>query len=978
MNKQPKPDRSLIHFMLRAQQIAQQDGRSDRGYAMLIVSLVSIAMFSMLAAYMTMTNLSKSSTNAYVDGTNTFYAAESGLNKRAQQVREQFVDYSTPTGSAVGGTTSVISAATISNCFGIAPGLAATSDDFECRNYSFRYNNNIAASKTGSGDTVLSEQNDNNNSVNYVAYTFVADTTKYTDTAKKIPPTVTIDAGQTYAGLRAQEYLYTVYATANANQNAASGIDAAEAAAKAREKAGTPAAGDAALVSSYNSKLAQSTAANNSRAGSNTNTNTVLQMTFKSRIIPLFQFAVFYDEDLEMNSTSRMDITGRVHTNRNFYIQPTEPYGGGGDTATGTFFTEDITVAGNIYNRVDSVNNTTPGMPRVKTGGTVAAPTYSNMNPRRGQTRTPASLSATARLSTAELSTFNGKVKDRQAGAVVLNPPEASFLRKQNAAGTIGEYYSKADIRLEMVPDRTAVPFNFTTIQTGTSARGSACAASLNVSSERSGYSSVKCNVFTEGQLRSLMQPVLVMPSSLEEARRFCGLTTWTAPAAADKTKLQALALAVSASPNPISLNALKTTSPTDVVTNLGTLSESITGFPDVFARSKGGCFLAAPIQRVATESGSGATLAATSTYFDRREGRWLTMLQTNIQSLTVWNRDGLFVTLNEDKTDRDTVVATNLTDAFTKVQANASDPLVSTNNLVFVRKAADTTDTTLSQGSFQRLGLAAEDTTEGGLVYHATVSDDLKGDGTSMITYDTTKPVLNKRGVTIAYQRKYPSTTGVGTSPYAFAFSGGINLPGALTIATDQGAYMQGDYNYCMDNCQNTNAGTPNVAAGANIVKLPASILADTITVLSNNCSDNENRVNCGVVAPTIPQAVTTRMNLAFLSYTDRSIGNVDPITDTLPGGATRYSGGINNYMRMTESWQDAAGVRFPFVYRGSFVSMGPPLEFSGAYQSGGNYYNIPVRDFGFDTDFNQFDKLPPLSPRSVYLQQEVFKRTY
>jgi Tfp pilus assembly protein PilX len=977
MNKQPNPDRSLIHFMLRAQQIAQQDGRSDRGYAMLIVSLVSIAMFSMLAAYMTMTNLSKSSTNAYVDGTNTFYAAESGLNKRAQQVREQFVDYSTPTGNAVGGTTSVISAATISNCFGIAPGLAATSDDFECRNYSFRYNNNIAASKTGSGDTVLSEQNDNNNSVNYVAYTFVADTTKYTDTAKKIPPTVTIDAGQTYAGLRAQEYQYTVYATANANQNAASGIDAAEAAAKAREKAGTPAAGDAALVSSYNSKLAQANAANNSRASSNTNTNTVLQMTFKSRIIPLFQFAVFYDEDLEMNSTSRMDITGRVHTNKNFYIQPTQGYGGGGDTTTGTFFTEDITVAGNIYNRVDSVNNTTPGMPRIKTGGTVAVPIYTNMNPRRDQTRATG-LTATARLSPTELSAFNSKVKDRQAGAVVLSPPEASFLRKQNAAGTIGEYYSKADIRLEMVPDRTAVPFDFTTIQTGTSARGSACGGSLNVSSERSEYSSVKCNVFTEGQLRSLMQPVLVMPNSVEEATRFCGITTWTAPAAADKTKLQALALAVSASPNPISLNTLKTSAASgSVATNLTTVGATITGNPDVFARSKGSCFLAAPIQRVATESGSGATLAATSTYFDRREGRLLTMLQTNIQSLTVWNRDGLFVTLNEDKTDRDTVVAADLTDAFTKVQANASDPLVSANNLVFVRAAADTTDTTLSQGSFQRLGLAAVDKTEGGLVYHATVSDDLKGDGTSMITYDTTKPILNKRGVTIAYQRKYPSTSalGVGKSPYAFVFSGGINLPGGLTIATDQGAYMQGDYNYCMDNCQNTNAATVTPAAGANIVKLPASILADTITVLSNNCSDNENRVNCGVTAG-IPQAFTTRMNLAFLSYTDRSIGNVDPTTDTLPTGATRYSGGINNYMRMTESWNNGAPI--PFVYRGSFVSLGPPLEFSGAYQSGGNYYNIPQRDFGFDTDFNQFDRLPPLSPRAVYLQQEVFKRTY
>jgi Tfp pilus assembly protein PilX len=91
MNKQPNPDRALFHFILRAQQIAQQDGRSEKGYAMLMVSMISIALFSMLAAYMTMTNLNKSSTSAYVDGTNTFYVAESGLNRRAQQLRDKFL-----------------------------------------------------------------------------------------------------------------------------------------------------------------------------------------------------------------------------------------------------------------------------------------------------------------------------------------------------------------------------------------------------------------------------------------------------------------------------------------------------------------------------------------------------------------------------------------------------------------------------------------------------------------------------------------------------------------------------------------------------------------------------------------------------------------------------------------------------------------------------------------------------------------------
>jgi Tfp pilus assembly protein PilX len=987
MNQPQNPNQKFLQLMLRAQYLARQDSRSDRGYAMVVVSIISIFMFSLLVAYMTITNLTKSSTNAYIDGSNSFYAAESGLNKRAQELRERFVGYSTPTGLSPGQSTitSIVTPANISNCFSILTTADPDdSNDFECRNYLFRYNNNASTTNSSDGSIVLIDRDRNQNSANYIAHTFVADKTNYsTATTPRAPAIITIPAGDIYAGLGAQEYKYTVYSTAKkpnlVNSAATPTLTPAEIDAKAKEAAGTDTPSDAANIATANAKQAAADAANAGSAANNSSVNAVLQMDFKSRIIPLFQFAVFYDDDLEMNSTSRMDITGRVHTNRNFYLQPTQPSTGAGDTTTGTFFTENISVAGKLYNRVDASANNTPGLARMKTGGTVAAPIYTTISPSRGAETTP--------YSTSQLSGFAGKITTGASGAGVLNPPEASFLRKQNNAGTIGEYYGKADIRLEMIPDRTAVPFDFTTIQTGTSARGTTCAASLNVDPERQNYSTVKCNQFTEGQLRSLQQPVLIMPNSLEEAQRFCDSTwtTWTAPSAADKRTLQALALAVSANPNPLSFDNLKTANATGtLLANLTTLgvSASITTAPDVFARSKRSCFLSAPLQRLVNTDG-------TPSYFDRRENRWLTMLQTNIQSLTVWNRDGLFVTLNEDKTDRDTVSAAVLNTAFTRIQANSSDMLVSANNLVFVRAAANTTDADLSLGSFQRLGLAAMDRTEGGLVFHATVSDNLDGAGSNDVTYDTTKPIRNKKGDTIAYQRHYPSNaTGVvSQSPYAFAISGGINLPSGLTVATDQGIYVQGDYNFCMDNCQNTNAATaiaPGtvIPAGTRIIKTPAAVMADTITVLSNNCQDNDKKLNCGITAG-MNQAVTTRINAAFLSYTDKSIGNVDPTTDALPTGVTnRFSGGLNNYMRMAEDWytpgSPGVSTAIPFVYRGSFVSLGAANEFSGAYQSGGNYYNIPSRDFGFDNDFTIFDKLPPLTPKAIYLQQEVFKRAY
>jgi hypothetical protein len=38
-------------------------------------------------------------------------------------------------------------------------------------------------------------------------------------------------------------------------------------------------------------------------------------MDFKSRVVPLFQFAAFYEDDLEMDSQMPMSVSGPTHTN---------------------------------------------------------------------------------------------------------------------------------------------------------------------------------------------------------------------------------------------------------------------------------------------------------------------------------------------------------------------------------------------------------------------------------------------------------------------------------------------------------------------------------------------------------------------------------------------------------------------------------------------------------------------------------------
>ena len=77
---------------------------------------------------------------------------------------------------------------------------------------------------------------------------------------------------------------------------------------------------------------------------------------------------------------------------------------------------------------------------------------------------------------------------------------------------------------------------------------------------------------------------------------------------------------------------------------------------------------------------------------------------------------------------------------------------------------------------------------------------------------------------------------------------------------------------------------------------------------------------------------------------------------------------------MRFVEDWGGQS-----FNYSGSLVSLGTPLEFAGGFRSAGqefSYFEPPGRNFNYDTSFNAFPSLPPMTPSVIYLQQDVFRR--
>ena len=902
---------------------------------MMVTSIISIVLFSTLAAYMMMTNLSKSSTNAYIDGTNTFYAAESGLNKRAEQLRQRFVGYATPANK-----TAAANPVAISTCFPLPLTTSPTIDnDFECRNYPFKYNNNIAQTNStdGSGAIVLSEQDGGKNSIQYIAYTFVKPKQDYTTTTPTSSP---IPAGEAYAGLNALEYRYTIYSTA-----------------------------------------AKPDPLNPANPVEQSDGKTVLQMDFKSRIIPLFQFGAFYEDDLEMNSATQMTISGRVHTNGNLKAIS---YNGASrsDVVQGTRFMDRVTVVKDVYNQTPHPPSCSDCKVAVYDGSgdktLLASYGLFPLGPRA----TP--------LNTAELSVFGDRLK---SSVPRLNPPTPGFLREKNyKTGETGLYYGKADLRLKFFPTR-AMPFDLTSIQDG--AGCSITAFKIPIDRQRS--SALSCITLNKGQLQSLRQPVL---------------TRSTSPAALsikNQDILKALRVAIASSPTLVTLSDLErpidstsgwgktfkeqlgllsTIASTEIDALLPTTGSTATGsWPSPSASCtvsalpttgnaknivKALCstFLAAPIQQIEGTSyssdpkidGGFYNQITDSDSFSITDGNWMQMLQLNIESLTYWNRDGIYV---------DAATAT-LTAPYVAPTSLTIGSGLSTANLAFIKAAADTSKPV---GSFAYQGLAANDAginaTEGGMVLHATISDDLNGDGTDDTATTATNKVPGKdsNGAAIAHvdnYRIYPSGSAIQNSPYGFVLSGGVELPGPLTIATDQAAYIQGDYN------------NPGVAPGtlppatfyypSNIAsddrgyrRQPAAIMADTITFLSNECVNANQQVNCGSnITPVGSRSVVAdgiSINAALVSGIMKSNG-------------TLFNGGLNKYMKHLENWGFATALN----YTGSMVSLGEPLE-SAKISVNNHVYR---RNYNYETRFNSFDKLPPLSPNVVYLQQDVFKRNY
>ncbi|MCM1981288.1 hypothetical protein [Lyngbya confervoides] len=751
--------------------LKEKAGDQD-GYSLVIVLVSVLLLGALLLASALMGQLDSSSTRASTNRNSGFYAAEAGLNLRAQAVRAKFEGFNRPSG--------------------ISP-------------LSWEFCTDTVDSNNGSGDFAC----DTSLTINGQRIaSYVIDRTPAT------PVSITVPNG-IYAGLNAQEYRYDVVSTALQNE------------------------------------------------GSQQLPSAILGLRFKSRLVPLFQFAVFYENDIDFSIPPDMTMNGRIHSNNNIFVNSSS-----GSTLK---LNSILSMGGKLYrgNKADAGWQQCSGTVKIPdAGGTDRTLNCSGNN--------ITSYVATT-TSPSTIADWGNKLN------IGINPLTIPTINEFDpVAGA--KYWDAADLRIVLKLDSSENPLGIEVRNANGSVNSSATSKLLN-----------QCPV-TERSLQSnLGANSTVLP--LDSASGF----------------------------NPGDAVTVGTDLDSNVIRPSGVGSNSIE------LRRLLGHSYQTTAPWVAGAKVRKAVVSTSDTFFNYREkhkipgsgdgivGQTIRMLNVDIQAL-----------LN----------------------------CAHSQNL---------------------MGKALDDTSEGGLVWFFTV----EGPNSGLNLTGSTSRVGNHYGVRLYNGRHLFSTV-----------SGAPEIKG-LTVVSDQAVYIRGDYNVDSDDAS---------TSGITEAWKPAAVLADTINVLSNAWSldDSNSRSYVGNLPVTIRNyniriPTETTMNVAFLAGTEIS-GGSNGISGSSPVTTSSGSGGVNNYPRFHEHWGASVGSgttqicdaiystkpdRVCFNYRGSFVSLGEPRrvnsDFCGSYDSSDcNIYSPPVRNWDYDSRFNNAANLPPMTPRAVFLTQELFERNY
>jgi Tfp pilus assembly protein PilX len=256
---------------------------------------------------------------------------------------------------------------------------------------------------------------------------------------------------------------------------------------------------------------------------------------------------------------------------------------------------------------------------------------------------------------------------------------------------------------------------------------------------------------------------------------------------------------------------------------------------------------------------------------------------------------------------------------------------------------------------------------------YDSLIDEDIDGDGTidKATSGNNEAPTTDSQGETgyfavtdHKFYRRGVRLINAGVLPGNYDSVTESNTKG-FTVASENGIYTWGNYNVAsVSVAGGTNATLSTAYSPQNTnLHIPASIVGDAVTVLSNNWNDGESFALPYDLANR--QSTDTQLRFAMLAG--------DPITGYSPNNGLDGSqnGGLINFKRFLETW---TGDRLN--YSGSLINLFNSFNSNARHKPNGTVYNPPTRDWTFEETFKNPNRLPPGTPFVYFLTFTGFER--
>lgn len=205
-----------------------------------------------------------------------------------------------------------------------------------------------------------------------------------------------------------------------------------------------------------------------------------------------------------------------------------------------------------------------------------------------------------------------------------------------------------------------------------------------------------------------------------------------------------------------------------------------------------------------------------------------------------------------------------------------------------------------------------------------------------------------------------------------------GVKLPGqydsanpantkGFTVASENGVYILGNYN--AESISSVGTPTPaiNYRPQGTFDHIPASVVGDAVTILSNAWTDGNGFKNA--FNKSNRQASETTVRFALIAGDTRS--SLREAGEPDQGGTDiQLTGGVHNFKRFLENWNARMN------YAGSLINLYNSRNNNAAFKCCVKVYGAPTRNWVFDTSFLDPNRLPPGTPFFQTIQLTGFER--